>query len=215
MPVIPVPVFPIPVNLYFNQEPTSGAPDGQPDLYQDYRMSNQYTYDPGVLVLPVAGPDGTAPRIIKIHAAIGRRIAVMNAVKVDTPPILPRMGRNTKEGDVFVGGSLSLPLPQVNAQQTGFNYKASAQYEYVQPVTPRGYNDNDAFQTGCYPFPLILIDGLASGNPSQTVGVQGNPDVSTLRNDQNIPSPDGQGTKSPDWAWLSTTFVGNFFNDLL
>ncbi len=195
-----------------NTQTTQNAPDGQPENYYTYEQGNEYTYDPGLLVLPVAGPDGSLPRVIKIHAAIGSRSIVTNAVKVDTPPIMPSLGVNTSEGDIFLSGVLSVPLPQINSNQNGFNYFANFQATYLQPGPPRGYTDIDCFQTGNYPFALPIIDAMAQYVlTAATINSTGDPDVTTLTSDQIPPSTNGQGTQDDDWQWLSTTFLPDFF----
>lgn len=195
-----------------NQQTTQNAPDGQPDLYFTYQQGNNYSYDPGLLVLPVAGPDGSPPRVIKTHAAIGSRSINVHAVKVDTPPVMPSLGVNTAEGDIFLGGYLSVPLPQINSNQNGFNYFADFQATYLQPGPPRGFTDYDCFQTGNYPFAIPLIDALASTiNTDETINNSGDPDITTLTSTQIPPSTNGQGTVDPDWSWLSTTFLPDFF----
>lgn len=197
-----------------NQQTTQNAPDGQPDNYFTYQQGNNYSYDAGLLVLPVAGPDGSPPRVVKTHATIGRRSVSVHAIKVDTPPVIPSLGVNTAEGDIFLGGGLSLPLPQINSNQNGFNYFADGQYEYVQPGPPRGYDPTDCFQTGNYPFALPIIDALANYTvlKAATVGQTGDPDTTTLKSTQAIPSS-GDGMRAADAAWLSTTFMPFSFLD--
>lgn len=185
--------------------PEPNNKDAQPEFYYEYKQGNEYTYDSGKCVLPVAGPDGTPPRVIKTHAVIGRRSMSVTALKPDAPPVIPKMGYDTKEGDVFLGGGLYLPLPQINGNQNGFNYRASAQYEFIQPAAPRGYDPNSAYQMGVYPFVTPIIETMALLKPGQTFGGTGDIYATGLTTDDTI------NTKNPDWGWLSTTFMPSFF----
>lgn len=188
--------------------------DGQANAYFEYKQGNQYTYDSGNVVMPVAGPDGTAPQVVKLCAAIGTRTIAANALKVDAPPILPSMGRNTNEGDIFLSGAISLPLPQINSNQTGFNYKGSCEYLFVQPGPPRGYNDGDTFETGRYPFALPIIQAMALARPQATIDNSGDIYGTAEETMQEVPSTNGQGTSTSGWFWLSTTWMQDFFNDM-
>lgn len=188
--------------------------DGQPDAYYDFKQGNEYTYDSGNCVMPVAGPDGTPPQIVKLYAAIGSRTIAVTSLKVDTPPILPSIGRNTDEGDIFISGAISLPLPQINSNQTGFNYRGTCQYEFVQPGVPRGYNDGDTFETGRYPFALPIIQAMALARPQSTVDNTGNIYGTAEETMQTVPSTNGSGTDTSGWYWLSTTWIQDFFSDL-
>ncbi len=206
--------FPPPATT--SSSPTdTDKPDGQGGRYYDYKVGNEYEYDSGKVVMPVAGPDGTPPQIVKLYAAIGTRSMPFSALKTDTPPLVPRIATDTVEGDVFLNGTLSLPLPQINANQTGFNYKASGRYEFVQPGAPRGYNATDTFQSGTYPFMIPLLSALAKiVFKDATVEGSGDPNTTIMSSTQIVPSSSGSGTKAPDWAWLSpTTWLPSFFTE--
>ncbi len=195
-------------SLINQQTPITGPPDAQPHNYVDYRQFNSYSYDPGILVLPVAGPpldaDDTPvpPRVIRVSAPIAFRSERTSASKVLTPPIVPPISADSPEGDVNIGGNLSLPLPQVNPGR-GFNYFANMERKFVQ-MSPRGSLPTDTFQMGNYPFPLPDIDLLTATNPSLTVDYSGDPEETVLESEQ---PPDGGTTQNVNWAWTSTTFM--------
>ncbi len=211
----------MPGQLINNQVPASGvvgttlAPDGQGPFYEDYRLGNDYSYDAGYLVLPIAGPDVIPDNpdyvpyaLIKVCAATGMRRQRFKALKAETPPLLPAIGDDTPEGDIFLGGSLSLPLPQINSAGTGFYYSGNGSYLYLQPASPRGYNAEDTFQTGSYPFAIPLLDGLAATTlRAATIDNSGDPDETT---DETTQGPLGN-IQSDSWQWLSTTWLPAFF----
>lgn len=195
---------------------SSGIYDGQPDNYDNFKQNSSYSYDSGMVAIPIAGPDGTPPCVVKLYAAIGMLTRRTSAAKVNTPPIMPSIAFDTKEGDLFLSGTLNLLLPQINQSQTGFNYYANSEYTYVQPGAPRGSNPaTDTFQSGEYPFEIPLIFTLAGAELLATIGNSGNPYTTELEAPagQEPPAFSGEfGVDKPDWFWLSTTWLPAFFS---
>ncbi len=143
--------------------------DPQPSFYNNFSIDNSYTYDAGSIVLPVAGPDGTAPRVIKTHASIGYRKAKWDANKSKTPPWFPEIAVNTPSGDVFLSGTLDIPLPLLRSDQSQYIYKVAGEYTYVQPGAPR--DSSNVWNTGAYPFKPALMEMWQIFSPAfDTVG---------------------------------------------
>ena len=134
---------------------------GTPDLYDfqahRYRTSkgeSTYSRDDGILVIPVMGPDGTAPVTVKTHASIGFRVYTFEQVKDGTPPLLPAMA-DTPSGDVFLGSTISFPTPGQN-MKNDLRFGQRGEYTYLQAEV-RG--STSVFPIDRHPMPT-MIDSL-------------------------------------------------------
>jgi len=188
--------------------------DQQSSQYINYSNDNSYSYNAGMLVLPVAGPDGSAPRIIKTHASIGMRKMEFSTSKSGAPPWVPAIATNTQSGDIFLGGTINAPLPEISSNQSEMIYAMHGSYMFVQPGAPRGVND--VFDTSEYPFQLPLISFMSAfdtlANNSSNGSVQWAADDDT---NQSIES------NEPNWddasyTWRDMSIPGFFMSaDLL
>src|SRR4051812_30135151 len=68
-----------------------GPGAGLQDLPQhtDYKVDVKYVWSPGVMQMPVAGPDGTPARVVKKHAMVCKKIVDWTAERFNTWPVLP------------------------------------------------------------------------------------------------------------------------------
>lgn len=175
-----------------------GRQDAQAGCYEDSQQSSHYSRDLGLLVLPVAGPDGSAPRVIKTHAVVGYRTVDFDYKKRGTPPMFPTM-QDTPSGDSILAGDLSFAMT-VGGQQQQYGYAVKGQYGYVQngplnPYDPSNQPDSQSqdfdpptlpltdvsygprgnysiYETGRMPFIPLYVNGfiyLANGDPNQDI----------------------------------------------
>lgn len=152
--------------------PQAGLADGQVLNYEYDDHVSDFSRDEGLLVCPVMGPVGTAPKILRVHSPFGFRKIRFSARKRGTPPVFPAIGRDTPSGDVFLQGNLSFSLPWLGGDQGQLDYACAAEYTYAQAAV-RGSEDN--FQTGRHPYRTDLVNlaviGLAGG--AANVALQG------------------------------------------
>lgn len=136
-----------------------------PSRYVDYRGDSSFTVDRGVIPIPLAGPDGSAPVLVKVHAEIGYRTTDVTAAKFGAPPVLPA-ACDTPSGDMILGCSYDYFMPQISPNQDSYIYRADAKMTYVQGSL-RGSGGSSTFQTIDYPYHMDLIDlgvqGLIGG----------------------------------------------------
>lgn len=122
--------------------------------YLKSRLDSQYSRDEGVLVIPVMGPAGTAPALIRVHAPLGFRTVDFEYQRVSQPPVFPAQA-DTNSGDVILGSKLVLPAPIESEQNLVFACRG--QYEFVQYDVLRG--PDDPYPIDRHPFPT-LVDAL-------------------------------------------------------
>lgn len=215
------------------------AEDAQAALYNKYNMDSEYTLNSGTLMLPVAGPDGIAPRLIKTHSSIGIRKVRFDAHKSGSPPRIPKIGDDTDSGDVFLNGAVNFPLPIIADTQATYVYPAQGEYIYAQ-VGPRSNlvpiyegsdqlridannygprNGSSKFQTGQYPFntPLIRFVAALQGNATigQLASSVGNQIANAVLGNQVAAVPDKPNFQDPAWKWFETFWMGYLMSDEL
>lgn len=111
--------------------------DGSRGVWKDFQMSTTYQMDPGVLQIPVAGPDGTPSVFVKTHARTMRKIVSWRAMKQGDQPDMPdpnAIGNN----DVFVGFTMPVIAPVLDASGLRHFWSVSGTYVYGmrQPISP-------------------------------------------------------------------------------
>jgi hypothetical protein len=134
----------------------------QPDIvdlqYHNYQKSgivSQYVRENGLLVIPVMGPTGTAPVVVRVSAGYGFREASFEYIKKGTPPLFPSP-ENTPSGDVLLSAELQFPSP-VPSPEGGLMYGVKGSYSYVQPSDGRAAGGK--FPIDAHPF-MTYIDTL-------------------------------------------------------
>lgn len=159
-----------------------------PDTFQEYRAKlldrdahrymhssgeSKFVRDEGLLVLPVMGPSGTAPRVMRVHAPFGVRSSVYDGAATGRPPLLPAPG-DTGDGDTLMTSSYTFPIPRPNEDGSAI-FGVRAEHTYVQPDGGRGAEDT--FPMDKHPFPTIL-DMI-----------------------EELPPPTGNAADDVDWHW--------------
>ena len=165
--------------------PSQQAVDGQPGRYKGgYGHTTDHSYDPGVLVLPVASEDSRTVRV-RVHGGYSTRTVRFAMTREDNPPILPKPEDviNKDRTDVLVSCDLHLPLPVPSSTPNHLTWSASGEYVFVgtglestvtttvpasPPVTTTSRTPaarvpgRDLLPLGGYPFPLGIPDTIAS-----------------------------------------------------
>jgi hypothetical protein len=132
--------------------------------YQRAQLASSYFRDEGLLVIPVMGPAGTMPSVIRVHAPYGTRTSDFDYVREGHPPLIPAQA-DTNSGDVILTSEISFPVPQERGSKLIFGAKGS--YTFVQATTLRG--PDDPYEFDRYPFPS-LVDALGQLNPNAQLG---------------------------------------------
>lgn len=178
---------------------TRGNPDAfdrnQSNSYRHYHTDSQYTYDPGVMVLPVANATPTTVKV-RYHGGHGTRTVEFDAMKNRNPPIIPAPQDTTR--DVLIGASVNLPIPIPDATNNGYVWRASGKYTYVTNNTPR-IPGEDFLPLVQHPYP-VPQDEVA-------LGMLGDQSVESLQN-QIQASDFERGT----YLWPLTIMPKIFFN---
>lgn len=133
----------------------------QPTLVQDcmsanyngYWIDNDYSYDNGYIILPLA--DGGYSKI-RLHQGMGYRNVKFVAKKQDSPPVLPKSVDIAELGVTkaeILGSTLSVPVPAANPTGTGYDWQVSGNYTYVMTTAADANADGNAnFTPGGLPF---------------------------------------------------------------
>lgn len=121
-------------------DPDSGS-------HTEYKQDNDYTYDSGLVVMPVLGLT-PKHRVIRLHSGVGMRTVTWRASRTGAPPIIP--AAVDTDGDKLLGTVVTPVLPAPNEQAKGYNWLVTGEYTFVQ-TTPRIAGTN-AFPTGNYPY---------------------------------------------------------------
>jgi len=136
---------------------------GGAGAYQQSDQAHEYTYDPGIVPVPVAGRTA-AHRLIRLHGGIGTRTINWTTARLNRPPYIPTMADTS--GDTFIGGSVVPSLPTPSASKPGhYNWQVSGSYTYVQN-TPRVVG-TDALPVGQHPFPTPAPAGYVPSAVAQ------------------------------------------------
>lgn len=153
-------------NLVNNSSSVTGnaVPPDTAQRYLDYKIDTKYDRDEGLLVMPVAGPAGSAPKVIRVHQPIGYATRMFTASKNGAPPIVPAP-INTSSGDIILTSEYEVFLPQASPNQNTWIFRADGVYTYVQGSIrgSGGLVASNNYESGDYPFDYELIDLGARG----------------------------------------------------
>lgn len=182
------------------------------DGYQHYTQAHEFGYSPGVAVSPSSNRSGAA-RLIRLCGAYGTRTVSFDAARTGMPPILPSAADT--DGDTFVSGAVTLPLPIPDTRNTGYTFRGFGKYVYLQnDVRVPG---TDPLPTGAYPFDttadFVAVNRL-QGEPGFAVAMA-DPDpnaalltlAGTTFDDDN-PQYGWHLTGFPTQAFTVTTIMG-------
>ena len=134
--------------------------DLQTARYRKSSIASRYTRDEGILVIPVMGPAGTAPVMVRTHAPYGVREVEFDYIKQGSPPLMPSL-TDTNSGDILLKTSVTVPAPATD-QQNNLLYQTVGGYTFVQPLG--GRSQNDVFPIDAHPF-ITKVDTLGEMDP--------------------------------------------------
>ena len=120
--------------------------------YKGSSAKSRYVRNNGLLVIPVMGPAGTAPILVRTHAPYGARETDFEYMKQGSPPVFPSP-EDTKTGDILLSSTVEIPAP-VTSQQGGLLYAIRGHHAYVQPLG--GRSQGDTFPIDAHPFPTRI-----------------------------------------------------------
>lgn len=141
-----------------------GTNDGAGE-YGPTPQSHEYKTVTGLLTIPRAVG---APKVVRIHAEYGLRIAKWEYHRNQRPPVIPKADDilvNGVANDTYMGGSVTAGLPRWDPLAGGYNFSIKGEYIYTQTVQ-RDAGDArqlknrkpgvDPLPTGKYPYSLQL-----------------------------------------------------------
>jgi len=187
------------------------------DGYEVYDQGHSYAHFPGTVVSPSGSRTGAA-RLLRLHGPYGTRSVHFDALRVGMPPVLPAAADT--DGDTYMGGTVTLPLPGVNKRDGNYTFAASGNYLYLQNTVR--VPGTDPLPTGSYPFGVNPQDyiafvrlqqgdlaaefeaALADPNPSQAVTVLAGANIY----DDDNPQQGWYLTALPSEAFTTTLISG-------
>jgi hypothetical protein len=126
--------------------------DTNAHLYTGSQGSSAYTRDEGLLVIPVMGPAGTAPSVVRVHAPYGVRRSRFAASKLYQPPLFPPAA-DTTSGDTILHSEITFPTPALGPEGA-LEFSVAGEYVYVQP--DGGRDTESTFPINRHPFPTTI-----------------------------------------------------------
>lgn len=118
-------------------------------------LFSRYHRDRGLLVIPVMGPAGTPPVVVRVHAPVGYREVDFSYAKSGGPPLMPAAA-DTQSGDTILTEEHNFPAPTPD-QDGRLLYGVAGHFTYVQPYG--GRTPEDEFPIDAHPFPT-QVDAL-------------------------------------------------------
>lgn len=150
--------------------PAAAAPqafDGGGKHYDaGYPQVTEHSYDPGILVLPVASSTSKVVKV-RVHGGYSVRKVKFDVQRQNNPPIIPSptdvegLARN----DLLVDCIIEAPLPVPTGNQGGLTWSIRGEYTFVaQGVSTRPaarVPGTDMLPLGGYPYSLGETDVVA------------------------------------------------------
>ena len=144
----------------------TNAPEKLPSAFNNrYRATRERTRDDGLLVIPVAGPPGTPPEIVRVHAGVELETVSFEANKIGEPPTVPHPDQ-LDQNNLFLSGTQSAAVPMLQVQGNNHSWHISGAYTYVHKK-PVGLDA--PLPTGVMPFEPYEVNGQKVNN---TIGKQ-------------------------------------------
>ncbi len=147
--------------------------------YDEFSQQMSYEFDSGLLVIPVAGPPGTPPKIVRTHSPLGAKTMVFAGQRVGALPKLPDpTPQNANE--ILLAGHIKPAVPSLSMDGTPVaRVEGSFSYVLLQPLThkdtlPMGSAPYDTTPGGQYAItPSAWSTQWISGASRQTPVVLG------------------------------------------
>jgi hypothetical protein len=143
----------------------TGAPSAEDFTGQTtWDVTILYIASTGKLQVPVAGPEGSESRIVRVAATYGKKIMQWTATREGAMPIIPDPtpsdGRNEELADI----SINPTCPRLLASG-GLHYVASGQYVFLLRKPP----DYTKLKVPVAPYNLRRTDTITQINYRQVV----------------------------------------------
>jgi hypothetical protein len=167
----------------------------QSNNYRKYQTDSTFTYDPGVMVLPVAS-DTPMTVTVRYHGGYGTRTVAFDAMKNGNPPILP--AANDTDDDKLIGATINVGIPIPDTINNGYIWSAQGTYRFVTLDDPR-IPGRDYFPAVQRPY-AVPQDDVA-------LGMLGGGTIDDVK-DSITPSDFQRGT----YSWPFTIYPDIFFN---
>jgi hypothetical protein len=136
---------------------------------REYTGNHQlHTYDDvsGLRLVPrTCGP----PKVVRVHADYGLRTIGWTAARNGRPPVVPKPediviassdGSFSLTTDTYLGGTVNLPLPQINERQGGYDWEVAGSYQFLQTTNRK--MGTHPMPTGGFPHQVFPNDALAA-----------------------------------------------------
>ena len=109
-------------------------------IIEDGTISD-YCLHEGLLEIPIMGPVGTPPVVVRTHAPYTTRKVDFRMTRNKMPPVIPVPGDTPSKGsaiggDIYLGGDIKLSSPRKDSE--GYLiYSVAGTYNFVSPVDAR------------------------------------------------------------------------------
>lgn len=105
------------------------AENSPSNLPETYSCTRSRSSDSGLLVIPVAGPAGTPPKVVRVHGGLELETVDFSASSIGAYPKVPHPDINDPNL-LRLGGSQSVPLPMIQPQGP-HRWTIAGSYSYV------------------------------------------------------------------------------------
>lgn len=128
------PVAETPPSINLPGTSISAAPaEGTSNFHISGQFDGHYEWDYGIRLMPVAGPPGTPPELIRIHSGFSWRKVQWTAARVGAVPICPLPRPNANE---VLARAIIKPLTPTVTQNGVRIYRTSGWYLYLMGAMP-------------------------------------------------------------------------------
>jgi hypothetical protein len=190
----------------------------QSPLYTDETKSlDEYEIDPGVCVLPVAGPEPEDPVeradwspvvFLRLHAPYRVRKSVARAVKTSNPPVVPAPA--DAGAFVFVGGHVQI-ANAMNTSLAAFDWTVTTEFVFVEDC-PHALSDGFVLTAAPFTYQTQAENALGGSRTVTSLGA-----VSLAGADARVGYYQGAVIpRDPFGAWRYNTptyYPGHLFNE--
>lgn len=154
------------------------AGDGPHSRDERYGIDRKRYHDDGLAVMPVCGPPGTPPEIMRVHAGYEIEEIIVDTISENGPPKTPHF-QPADPNLVFMSGTQITSVPMISGRG-GHCWTMNATYIYAHVATKGLAAD---FPTGKMPFDHLVENGSENTIPGSLFiqGIIGIPSTTPSR----------------------------------
>lgn len=102
--------------------------------YHDYKIDREARINQGILLIPVAGPPGTPPKLVRTYAPYMEKTATWEAERMNAPVQPPHW--DTGDENTVAVGLTFFPMSPMPVDEFRQAWRMGGEYRYVLAVAP-------------------------------------------------------------------------------